>query len=388
MPASALELAKALIGFDTTSRLSNLALIDFAQGLIEQAGGRCRRSYDSSGAKATLFAPFGPPGDNGKERDGGIVLSGHTDVVPVDGQDWSSDPFAAEVREGKLYGRGAADMKGFIAVALSLLPEIAAARLQRPLHLALSYDEEVGCVGVTGLLDDLKRQGIRPGLAIIGEPTLMKIVGAHKGGAKMITHCRGREGHSSAPEKGANAVMMAGEFVALLDSVWSELRADPDPRFEPPHSTVQANMIEGGTAVNILARTAEVTWEYRCLPDRDPQRILGRVEERVLAEILPKYRARAAEAAFRTELHAVYPGLRMDEDSPAVTLVRELTGANQVEAVSYGTEAGHFQSHGIPAVVCGPGNILDAHKADEYVALSELDACETFLRKVIVKASA
>jgi acetylornithine deacetylase len=381
MTISAADMTKALIAFDTTSRGSNLALIDFAQDLIEKAGGRCRRSYDATGAKANLFASFGPEGD------GGIVLSGHTDVVPVDGQDWSSDPFQAVVRDGKLFGRGACDMKGFVGAALSLLPDIAGARLSRPLHLALSYDEEVGCVGVTGLLEDLKRENLKPALAIIGEPTLMKIVGAHKGGAKLVTRCCGKEGHSSAPERGANAVMMAGEFVALLDSVWGELRADADDRFDPPHSTVQATMIGGGTAVNILAREAEVTWEYRCLPDRDPKAILDRVERRAVAEILPKYRARAAEAALQTRLHAHYPGLKMDEDSPAVRLARELTGANQVEAVAYGTEAGHFQSCGIPAVICGPGSIEQAHKADEFVALSELEACTAFLRKVIAKAA-
>jgi acetylornithine deacetylase len=380
MNVSAAEMTKALIAFDTTSRGSNLALIDFAQGLIEQAGGRCRRTHDASGAKANLFATFGPDGD------GGIVLSGHTDVVPVDGQNWSSDPFDAVTRDGKLFGRGACDMKGFLGVALSLLPVIAKAKLTRPLHLALSYDEEVGCVGVTGLLDDLKREGIKPALAIIGEPTLMKIVGAHKGGAKLVTHCCGREGHSSAPEKGANAVMMAGAFVAMLESVWDELRADPDPRFDPPHSTVQATVVSGGTAVNILAKEADVTWEYRCLPDRDPQAILDRVEQRAVQDILPKYRARAAEAAFQTLIHAVYPGLRMDEDSPAVRLAREITGVNQVEAVSYGTEAGHFQSYGIPAVICGPGSIEQAHRPDEFVALTELDACAAFLRKVIAKA--
>ena len=306
-------------------------------------------------------------------------------IVPVKS---TSDPFDAVIRDGKLFGRGACDMKGFLGAALSLLPEISRAKLTRPLHLALSYDEEVGCVGVTGLLDDLKREGIKPALAIIGEPTLMKIVGAHKGGAKLVTHCCGREGHSSAPEKGANAVMMACAFVAMLDSVWDELRADPDPRFDPPHSTVQATVVGGGTAVNILAKEADVTWEYRCLPDRDPQKILDRVEQRATGEILPKYRARATEAAFQTRIHAVYPGLRMDEDSPAVRLAREITGANQVEAVSYGTEAGHFQSYGIPAVICGPGSIEQAHRPDEFVALSELDSCAAFLRKVIAKAAA
>ena len=383
---SALDIVKDLIGFDTTSRDSNLALIDHAQALLEKAGGRCRRTYDETGQKANLFASFGPQ-DNEKERDGGYVLSGHTDVVPVDGQDWSSDPFKPEVRGGKLYGRGACDMKGFVGTALALAPEIGKARLKRPIHFALSYDEEVGCAGVKGLLDDLKAQNLKPALAIIGEPTLMKIVGAHKGGAKLVTRCCGREHHSSGPEKGANAVMMAGEFVALLDKVWDELRADTDPRFDPPHSTVQANVIHGGTAVNILAKEAEVTWEYRALPDRDPGKILARVKERAEAEVLPKYQRRAPEAALQTVLHAQYPGLVMDEDSAAIRLARELTGANQVEAVAYGTEAGHFQNYGIPAVICGPGSIDQAHRPDEFCELSELEACEAFLRKVIAKAS-
>ena len=379
---TALDLVKTLIAFDTTSRGSNLALIDFAQTLLEKSGARCRRSYDATGKKANLFATIGPEGD------GGYVLSGHTDVVPVDGQDWSSDPFKPEVRGGKLYGRGACDMKGFVGVALAMAPEIAKAKLTKPIHFALSYDEEVGCVGVTGLLDDLKAQSIKPALAIIGEPTLMRIVGAHKGGAKLTTRCCGREHHSSQPEHGANAVMMAGEFVHLLDSVWDELRADADPRFDPPHSTVQANVIAGGTAVNILAKEAEVTWEYRCLPDRDASAIVERVRRRAEAEVLPKYQHRAPEARLDTTLHAAYPGLAMDEDSPAIRLARELTGANQVEAVAYGTEAGHFQNYGIPAVICGPGSIEQAHRPDEFCEVSELTACEAFLRKVIAKASA
>ncbi len=382
MTSGALDLVRDLIAFDTTSRDSNLALIDYAQGLLEKAGARCRRTSDASGTKANLFATIGPDGD------GGIVLSGHTDVVPVDGQDWSSDPFKPQVRDGKLYGRGACDMKGFVGTALALLPDIARAKLTLPVHFALSYDEEVGCIGVKGLLDDLKAQDLKPALAIIGEPTLMKIVGAHKSGAKLVTRCCGREHHSSGPEKGANAVMMAGAFVTLLDSVGDELRADTDPRFDPPYSTVQATVIHGGTAVNILAREAEVTWEYRCLPDRDPAKIVARVEARAAAEILPKYRRRAAEAAFHTSLHAQYPGLVMDEDSPAIRLARELTGANQAEAVAYGTEAGHFQNYGIAAVICGPGSIEQAHRPDEFCALSELEACEAFLRKVIAKASA
>ncbi len=376
-----LELVGRLIGFDTTSRSSNLALIDFAQDLLEASGARCRRTFDESGRKANLFATLGPDGP------GGYVLSGHTDVVPVDGQDWSSDPFKPEVRSGKLFGRGACDMKGFVGVALAMLPQIAAAKLTRPIHFALSYDEEVGCNGVRGLLADLAANDIRPALAIVGEPTLMKVVGAHKAGAVLHTRCHGREGHSSAPEKGANAVMMAGEFVRMLESVWDELRADTDPRYDPPHSTVQANMIEGGSASNILARDALVTWEYRALPDRSADAIVARVRALAESQILPKYRRRAPEARLETTIHASYPGLVMDEASPAVRTALEITGANRAEAVSYGTEAGYFQLSGIPAVICGPGSIDQAHKADEFVALSELAACEAFLGKVIAKAS-
>jgi acetylornithine deacetylase len=291
MTASALDLVKALIAFDTTSRDSNLALIDYAQDLLEKSGARCRRTLDATGTKANLFATIGPEGD------GGYVLSGHTDVVPVDGQDWTLDPFKPEVRDGKLYGRGACDMKGFVGAALALAPEMAKAKLTRPIHFALSYDEEVGCVGVKGLLDDLKEQNLKPALAIIGEPTLMKIVGAHKGGAKLTTRCCGREHHSSQPERGANAVMMAGDFVHLIDSVWDELRADADPRFDPPHSTVQANVIAGGTAVNILAKEAEVTWEYRCLPDRDASKIVERVKQRAAEIHCPRARSAAGNHA-------------------------------------------------------------------------------------------
>jgi len=377
-----LGLVEKLVAFDTTSRNSNLALIDFAAELLEAAGARCRRNYNDARTKANLFATFGPDGD------GGIVLSGHTDVVPVDGQVWSSDPFKIEEREGKLFGRGAADMKGFIAAALSFVRDLGRMKLKRPLHFALSYDEEVGCAGVGGLLVDLAQAGIKPAFAIIGEPTEMKIVGAHKSGAVIHTRCHGREGHSSAPDKGANAVMMAGEFVAALERLGSELKSDRDVHFEPPYTTVQANMIAGGTAVNVLAREALVTWEYRGLPDRNVSSVVASARERADTQILPKYRAHATEARIETRVHASYPGLVLDPESPAVAFVREVSGGNAVETVAYGTEAGLFQRAGIPAVVCGPGSIEQAHKADEFLALSELAACEAFLRKVIARVSA
>lgn len=379
--SAALDLTKKLIAFDTTSRLSNLALIDFAQELLEKAGARCRRSYDANGGKANLFATLGPDGD------GGYVLSGHTDVVPVDGQDWSSDPFQAEVRGDRLFGRGTCDMKGFAGVALSLVPEIAKTKLKRPIHFALSYDEEVGCTGVSGLIDDLAEAKIKPALAIVGEPTLMKVVGAHKGGTAVKTRCHGHEGHSSAPNKGASAVMMAGEFIAALARIGVELQDDRDLRFDPPYSTTQANVVHGGTALNILAREASIVWECRTLPGRDPMDVVNRAKE-LAAAILPKYWNGAPDASIEITVTSSYPGLALDMNSAAVALAREISGANDVEAVAYGTEAGHFARAGIPAVICGPGSIDQAHRPDEFVALSELAACEAFLRKVIARACA
>ena len=378
--SAALDLTKHLISFDTTSRGSNLALIGFAQELLEKAGARCRRSYDASGKKANLFATMGPDGG------GGYVLSGHTDVVPVDGQDWSGDPFKPEVRDGLLYGRGACDMKGFLGTAMSLAGEMG--KLKRPIHFALSYDEEVGCAGAPVLLADLAAANIKPALAIIGEPTDMKVVGAHKGGVGYWTRCLGHEGHSSAPHKGASAVMMAGEFLVALDRVARELEEDRDPRFEPPYSTALSNVISGGTAQNILAREVNLSWECRTLPGRDGTKVGARMNEIAQNEILPKYKKGAPDAAFQTKLMTNYPGLALDSDSPAVALARELSGANAVETVAYGTEAGLFQQAGIAAVVCGPGSIEQAHKPDEFVKLSQLDACEKFLRRLIAKASA
>jgi acetylornithine deacetylase len=379
-PSPVVELLRRLIAFDTVSRNSNLELISFAANLLESAGARLRLTYDELGSKANLFATLGP------ERDGGFVLSGHSDVVPVDGQDWSSNPFVADIREDKLYGRGAADMKGFIATALALLPEFKTLDLKQPLHFAFSFDEEIGCVGVRRLLDDLKAAGIKPTLAIIGEPTSMRVVGAHKAGAVIETVAKGKEGHSSAPGRGASAVMMAGEFLASLSSLGEELKQDRDEFFEPPYTTVQANVISGGTAVNVLAREARVLWEYRALPDRDEKEIFDRAKAH-MARILPRYRTGAPEADFKTHVHAAYPGLVRDVDSPAVRLACALSGSNDVHTVSYGTEAGLFQQAGIPAVVCGPGSIHVAHKADEFVELDQLEACAVFLRRVAQRAA-
>ena len=382
MPAAATgqEMLERLVAFDTTSRNSNLDLIAYGQEMLQKAGATTRLTYDGDKRKANLFATLGP------QVDGGYVLSGHTDVVPVDGQDWSSDPFRADVRDGRLYARGAADMKGFLAVAVSLAPEFARLSLKRPLHFALSFDEEVGCVGVRRLIADLQNANIRPALAIIGEPTEMRVVGAHKAGAVIETIARGQPAHSSTPAQGASAVMMVGEFIGALAALGHEVASERDEHFEPPYTTIQANVFSGGTAVNVLAPEAKVTWEYRALPDQNPQDIMRRAAK-AADTIADRYKAGAPNAGFNTTIKAAYPGLRRDLDSPAVRLACALSGSNDVHAVSYGTEAGLFQAAGIPAVICGPGSIDQGHKADEFVALDQLDLCAAFLRKVARKAA-
>ncbi len=379
--ADIIAIVGRLIAFDTVSRNSNLELIAAAREIFSAAGADLRFTYDPRRTKANLFATLGP------RTGGGLVLSGHTDVVPVDGQEWTSDPFAAEIKGDRLYGRGAADMKGFLGVLLALAPQIARLDLPRPVHFAFSFDEEVGCTGVRHLLSDLQNADIRPALAIIGEPTEMRVVSAHKAGAVIETAVRGREGHSSAPEQGASAVMMAGEFVALIAKQQQALASVRDDFFDPPYTTLQANVISGGTAVNVLARDARVTWEYRALPDRNPAAILSAIEEEAAA-IVARYREGAPEAAFKTDVVAAYPGLARNDESPAVKLACAITGSNQTHAVSYGTEAGLFQQAGIPAVICGPGSIAQAHKADEFIALEQLEQCAAFLERLIARWNA
>jgi len=374
-----LPIVERLIAFDTVSRNSNLQLIDAARAMLVGAGAKIRVTYDRERAKANLFATIGP------EINGGLVLSGHTDVFPVDGQEWSSDPFSPVIRDKRLFGRGAADMKGFVGVALSLAPEFSALDLRRPIHFAFSFDEELGCTGVRHLLKDLDDAEIRPALAVIGEPTEMRVVSAHKAGAVIETAARGREGHSSAPAQGASAVMMAGEFIALLARHQEALMSERDDFFDPPYTTLQANVISGGTAVNVLARDARVIWEYRALPDRDPATIVAAIAAEADAAILPRYRQGASEAAFQTDVHAAYPGLAHNKDSPALRLACAVTGSNRSYSVAYGTEAGLFQRAGIPAVICGPGSIVQAHKADEFIALEQLDQCAGFLRRLVAR---
>jgi acetylornithine deacetylase len=378
------EMIRRLVSFDTTSRESNLGLIDFVAEYLDGHGVASTLIRGDEGRKANLFATIGPP------RVPGIILSGHTDVVPVDGQDWSTDPFALHEAGGKLFGRGTADMKSFIAVALALVPDMLARRLSVPIHLALSYDEEVGCLGVHGMIGHIETGETRPRICIVGEPTSMRVVNAHKGVYSFRTLVRGLEAHSSATHAGVNAIMYAGELIAYLGRLAEEMRgrAQSPSRFEPPYTSVHVGLVRGGTALNIIPRECSFIWEYRLLPGEDADEIPRRFEEFAKTEIEPRMRAVDPATGIDTEMRARIPALTPEVGSPAESLVMALAGTNRLDAVSYGTEAGIFQDAEIPTVVCGPGDIAQAHRPDEFIALEQVDACTAFLRRLIDYAAA
>ena len=378
-----IDMLRRLVAFDTTSSKSNLALIEDVQGYLASHGVAARLVPSEDGTKANLFATIGPEGD------GGIVLSGHTDVVPVDGQDWSSDPFDPVQRDGRLYGRGTTDMKGFIAAVLALVPDMVQARPRTPLHLAFSYDEEVGCIGVRPLLALLARELPRPRLAIIGEPTGMKVANAHKGVYSFHTTVTGREAHSSASHLGVSAVHWAARIVdhiyGLADTLAAPEHRHPD--FDPPYTTLNVGLIQGGTARNIIARQCRFAWEIRPVPGADPEAIKAEVEAYIDGSVLPAMRAGFPGASVVTEIGAEVPPLVPRDGSPAEALVLALTGQNRAGTVPFASEAGLFQAEGVPAVLCGPGRVEQAHQPDEFVEIAQIDACEAFLRKLIAWAA-
>ena len=372
------EMIDRLVAFDTTSRDSNLALIDFVADYLKGHGLKPKLIPNAEKTKANLLVTLGP------DQPGGIILSGHTDVVPVDGQPWDTNPFEVVEKDRKLYGRGTSDMKSFSAIALALVPEFLRRGVKTPIHIALSYDEEIGCLGVRPMIADIARNLPRPKLAIIGEPTDMKVVNAHKGIRSFRTTITGREAHSSQTDKGVNAVMVAAELIMHLSDIADDMRqrGDPSGRFDPPYTTTQASVIEGGTALNILARHCAFQWEYRALPGTDENEIASRFDTHVREIVLPRLKSIAEEADVVTTPRSRVPPLMPDANSPAEALAKQLTGRNSVEAVSYGTEAGLFQEADIPSVVCGPGNILQAHKPNEFIELSQVDACVAFMRRL------
>lgn len=385
MPSPApdsLEIIADLIGFPTVSRESNMALIAYVSERLEAHGIPYRLFKNAEGDKANLLATVGPA-----ERPG-IVLSGHSDVVPTDGQAWSRDPFRAWQADGRLYGRGACDMKGFLGLVLAALPRLASAKLAAPVHIAISYDEEVGCAGVGSLITHLESLPVKPALAVIGEPTAMRIVTTHKGIRVLRTEITGKAAHSSLPEAGANALFAAARLASYIERLGEELAdAHRDDRFDPPYTTVNLGRLEGGAAVNIIADRATLDWEFRPLPGQDAEAILARVRSFAEDDVLPRLRQRAPEAEIRFTEIAAAPALESEGGEPAEEFLRRLLGANAAEAVSFTTEAGLFQGRaGIPAVVCGPGSIAQAHKPDEFVALEQLARAEAMIASIVEAA--
>jgi acetylornithine deacetylase len=378
---STVSLLRDLVAFPTVSSESNLDLIEYVAGYLADLGARVQVLRDDDGAKANLFATLGPDGD------GGIVLSGHTDVVPVTDQAWNSDPFELLQHDGRLYGRGTCDMKGFIAATLAMAPGFARTTLARPLHFAFTHDEEVGCLGAQALIEELTRREIRPAVAIIGEPTQMGIIEGHKGCYEYTVDFTGLDGHASVPGQGVNAVEYAVRYVGHLMGLQDELcrRAPPGCRFEPPWTTMQVGRIAGGIARNVIPGHCTVDWEMRPVQRDDGEFVKREMASYVDTALRPAMRAVSPHADVVTTTIAEVEGFEPVDDSEAVRIVSELTGANGADVVSFGTEAGLFQGLGVSTVVCGPGSIEQAHKPDEFVSLEQLRQALRMLERLLPK---
>lgn len=379
-PIAGLTYLERLVGFDTTSRNSNLDCIDWLETELTRLGGRCLRVPSPDGLKAGLFASFGPV-----VLQGGLVLSGHSDVVPAQETDWRSNPFVVTQRDGRFYGRGVADMKGFIASVLATLAQTDPAALKKPLHVAISYDEEIGCKGVPVLIDAMVGKGFAPAACIVGEPTSMQVVGMHKGAMAFECKVVGLPVHSSQAPRGVNAVEYAArliEFIRVmaLDLVNTEIA---QPSFEIPHSTIQTGVIAGGTAGNIVAGECMFRFDMRCLPGTDPRHMLARIEAHAATMLEPEMRRLAPNASIEIKLLGEVPGFEEPVTTDLTRLIQGVVGGPVGASVSYGTEAGFFQRAGMSVVICGPGDMADAHQANESIEPAQLVACETALATII-----
>ena len=370
-----------LISFDTTSRNSNLKLINAIQNdLAQYPSISTRLTYDPSGQKANLFVTI--PAMNGNSTKGGLVLSGHTDVVPVDGQEWATDPFHAMVTSDRIYGRGACDMKGFIAVVLSLVPEFMQQKLKKPLHFAFSYDEEVGGHGAQVLVSDLIENHIQPAACIVGEPTDMHSVIAHKGIATFRCVFKGRATHSSLTPQGCNAIEYASQLISWIRELANQFKqhGPHDEQYDVSFSTITTNQIHGGIALNIIPDTCEFSFELRNLPEVNPEHVFLKIQNYIHENLLPQMKTEYSDATIEVLPICALPGFTSNGHSGFMKLVHTLTENKATKKVSYATEAGIFQQAGIPTVICGPGNIAQAHRANEFVLLEQMMLCEKFLR--------
>lgn len=377
MTPQSLDMIARLIGFDTVSRHSNLDLIHYVRDYLAEHGVDSHLVHSPDGNKANLFATVGP------NVEGGVVLSGHTDVVPVDGQPWNSDPFTLLEKDGRLYGRGTCDMKAFSAIGLAKVPQMLEKGLKRPVHFALSYDEEVGCFGAPSMIERLVTDIARPAAVIVGEPTSMQPVVAHKGIAALQTTVIGHEAHSSQMQRGVSAVMTAARLVSFINDMADQNKANADPacRFEPPYTTLHVGTIQGGTALNIISRECRFVWDIRVLPGDDWNHYLARFQE-YADSLLPAMKAIAPNASISTEILASAPPLQ-DQGGAAQELVFDILDHRQTQVAPYAAEAGQFQEKGFPVVLCGPGSIDQAHQPDEYIDISQVTACEQFMDQLI-----
>ncbi|MDF9778247.1 acetylornithine deacetylase [Pseudomonas baetica] len=367
-----------LVGFATVSRDSNLELIEFVRDYLHELGVDCELIYNAERTKANLLATVGP------RVAGGIVLSGHTDVVPVDGQAWTVEPFCLSEAGGKLYGRGTADMKGYLASVLAAVPMFLASPLRRPVHLAFSYDEEVGCLGVRGLLEVLPQRIPAPALCLIGEPTELKPVLGHKGKLAMRCHVHGAPCHSAYAPYGVNAIEQAALLIGRLGEIGTRL-AEPqhhDERFDPAYSTVQVGVISGGTALNIVPEDCRFDFEVRALPDFAPEAVANELQNYAEQTLLPAMQAVKADTSIRFEKLSTYPGLATPADSAAARLIAQLCGSDEFSTVAFGTEGGLFDQAGIASVVCGPGSMDQGHKPDEFVSVDQMAACDRLMDRL------
>ena len=375
------EMLKTLVGFPTVSRDSNLPLIDFVDEWLGKHGVTAVRVPNDEGTKANLYATIGPA------VEGGIILSGHTDVVPIDGQPWNTDPFELTQKQDKLYGRGTCDMKGFSAIALSLLPEMKS--LRKPIHLALSYDEEIGCLGAPRLIDQIKERIPKPEAVIVGEPSMMEAVTAHKGIGAFRTVVTGSEAHSSQTHRGVSAVMNAAKLINWLSEREARFR-DATPTnngFLPHHTTVHSGVVHGGTALNIISRQCEFLWDVRVIPGENALSVFEEFQAFCQEVILPKMQAVHQDADIQTTILADTPPLQEVADSPALKLAQDLAGNTVRSRVAYAAEAGQFQEAGFPTVICGPGSIDQAHQPNEFISIDQMEQGEQFLRKLIQRLS-
>ncbi|MEM6665246.1 MAG: acetylornithine deacetylase [Pseudomonadota bacterium] len=370
------DILKALVAFDTVSRNSNLPLIAWIEDYLASFGIESRRVYDETGQKANLWATIGPDGPDG------VILSGHTDVVPVDGQDWATDPFDLTEVDGSLYGRGACDMKGFVACVLASVPAMVRANLRRPIHLAFSYDEEVGCIGVRTLLADLRDKGQQATACIVGEPTEMQVVIGHKSKKSMLCEVTGKTAHSSLAPQGVNAADYAAMLVVKIREMADRLATNGkrDSLYDVPFTTGHTGIFASGTALNIVPESARVEFEFRAIAEDDAAALVDEVIAYARDTLEPRMKAVAPETGFAFTEKSYITGLETEPDAPVVAYGKRLAKRNDHAKVAYGTEGGLFTAYlGVPTIVCGPGSIEQAHKANEFVPIGELDRCMAFL---------